>query len=213
MILHIGYSKAGSSFIQDEILARTDTHNIISNEGMAFDWSPVSPQEPAWVKAPRLAEQCPNARIILVIRHPGEWLESWWRHHTRGLSEIGCLHRWKATRTDFFERCIVPHLYWVNVHNEFSKYFSDIRVLRYSTLRENPILFVQKFCDACDIPVPEGIQYRIVNKSRSHVWCWLRVWFNRAWLKFGPRRLDNAYLHAMKHYFSRLDGLVQKIRR
>lgn len=211
-IIHIGYPKAGSSFIQDEILARSPKAPIISNESLAFDWIPESAWEPAVVKAPKLAAMYPGARIIIVARDPGPWLESWWRHHTRGLTKLGRLPLWKAIQTPFFTRCIAPHIHAFGVYQTFSRCFDDVRVIPFEMLQHNPGRFTALFCGFCDIPVPEGIQYRTVNASRSHGWCWIRMWCNRAWWRWMPRKWDRAYLRVMKHYVSRVDGLVGRVR-
>lgn len=207
MILHIGYSKAGSSFVQDEILARADAPHVISSESMAFDWIEESAQETSDLKALVLARQYPNARIILIVRSPGEWLESWWRHQTRSLCLAGRLPLWKAVQTDFFERCIARHLDWRTVYDDFNRRFSDIHVLFFRLLRADPAEFTRQFCELCEIPVPEGVRYRQVNVSRSHAWCWVQMWCNRLWWRLMPRRWDRAYLYIMKHYVSRIDGI------
>jgi len=213
-IIHIGYPKAGSTFIQDEILSRSpDIANIISEESLCFDWIEDSPQESCAVKAKMLYEQHPDARIIIISRNTGEWLESWWRHQTRSLTPIGLLPLHKAIKTEFFNRCIAPNLYPPNVAMEFGKYFDDVRVIPFRLLREDPTEFVRRFCDYADIDIPLGVQYRVVNFGRSHIWCWIQMVVNSAWVRWGSRRYDSKYLYFMKHYVSRLDGLHRFIKR
>ena len=213
-IIHIGYPKAGSTFIQDEILSRSpDIANIISEESLCFDWIEDSPQESCAVKAKMLYEQHPDARIIIISRNTGEWLESWWRHQTRSLTPMGLLPLHKAMKTEFFERCIAPHLYHVNISSEFRKYFDDVRVIPFRLLKKDTPEFVRLFCEYADIDIPQGVRYRVVNFSRSHIWCWTQMVINSAWVGVGPRKYDSKYLYFMKHYVSRLDGLKRIIKR
>ena len=213
MILHIGYPKAGSSFIQDEILSRGKYNHIISNEGMGFDWIIESPQEICAVKAKNASEYYHHSsRIIIVARNPGEWLESWWRHQTRSLSCLGCMPLHKAIKTEFFSRQIAPHLYPSNVEQEFRKYFRDVKVIPFSLLKKNPSEFVRMFCEYAEIEIPSGINYRKVNFSRSHIWCWIQMVMNAVWAQWGPRKYDSKYLYVMKHWISRIDGLKHKLR-
>jgi len=212
MILHIGYPKTGSSFIQDEILARAiDAEHVISNESMGFDWIIESKQKTCQIKAYDLSKKYPNARIIIIARHPGEWLESWWRHQTRSLTHLGCMPLHRAIKTDFFAQHIAPHIYPPNVEQEFRKYFKDVRVIPFSLLRDDAPEFVKMFCEYADIKIPQGINYRKVNFSRSHIWCWIQMAINAAWVRWGPRRYDKQYLYIMKHWISRIDGLKRKL--
>jgi len=95
---------------------------------------------------------------------------------------------------------------------EFRRHFEDVRVLPFALLAKDPEKFTAIFCEYCEIPVPDGIEYRSVNFSRSHTFSLIRCYMNRLWVRFGVRRWDNLYLDMMKHYVARVDGVWRKIR-
>lgn len=211
-VLHIGFPRAGSSFIQDEILARSDASHVLSSESMGFDWhSTQTERKGCWENAARLAKEYPDSKVIIITRSPGEWLHSWWRHHTGGLTEIGTKSFHEAMKTSCFDEQIAPHLSG-QPERAFQEHFGfqNVHVIPFDLLRRDPETFVSEFCKCANIPVPGGIQYRKVNASRSHAFCCFRVFINRAWVRFGFRRWDNAYLYFIKHYVARIDGLFRK---
>ena len=227
VFIHVGYPKAGSSFIQKEILKggyepcqditfkdatperKTAEKLIISNETLVMgDWvgDNLRVDTPENI-AKRLKEYYPEAVIVIVIRPQDEWLESWWRHIVNSSSPYCGLSLPQLMKTDFWHKNIRPYLDYDKMIKIYVGLFGQEKI-KVLNLKDKD--FAEKFCSIIGIEPPDGLRPRRV--SRSHSISVVKMYLNRIYLKFN-KKISDRWFYLMKHYVGRLDFFLKYLER
>jgi len=173
VILHIGYHKTATTFLQEEIFTRMQQENpdtvdyydtfdisiqpkkeitIISDENLdGGSYRLGCTREKQLAILDNLKKLYPNAYIIVGIRDPHRWLISAYKQYTLGYG-----HTTLQRYVNSIDKQVLDMDGYVE---EVKKRFKNVYVFDFERFKINPIGVVDELCDFIGLPVPENINY------------------------------------------------------
>jgi len=190
VILHLGLHKTGTTFLQKYIFPKLDgvfyanpirplgfrqciiTKKIVDNiptlisyEGLSRH-NYINDNEISMCEiASRLGKVFPDARAFVVLRNPDSWLRSLYNEYAKYDGRLP-FDMW---RTNIFDERDLDFEGYVS---HLKSVFSDVLVLDYEYLRDDPHSFVNKLCRWIGTETPD---FKIIGSNVS---------FNNRQLKF-----------------------------
>ncbi len=177
IVIHVGLHRTGSTFLQKEVFPKLQNVNyvyrynmnsrnqllavkldenkinLISEEGLTRHNFRDDNETSMIEISNRIYRVFPDARIILVLRDKKEWLNS--------LYKMNCRYSFDSWFDNIFNK---DDLDFDGYVDHIRGLFSDVLVLDYGLLRDDPNVFVKQVCDFIGVNVPV-FSNRILNKS------------------------------------------------
>jgi hypothetical protein len=191
IFIHIGLHKTGTTYLQNKVFPllkdvnyisvfstsivgnknfvlceklSKEQINLISDEalsGIPYDSTSSASRSEI---ANRLYRLYPNAKIIITFRNKDDWLKSVYKQYTKRDREKTGLdfNGWYNT---LFDKSLLD---FKSYEKYLKEKFSEVLVLDYEELRDNPKNYIKKLCSFIGVSVPK-FQLIYINKSRSDV--------------------------------------------
>jgi sulfotransferase family protein len=189
IFIHVGLHKTGTTFLQKKVFPKMHDVNlitvfnteIIGNKNFilcsmlsdikinlisdeALSCVPYSPgiTQNRYEIASRLYRLFPNAKIIVTFREKSSWIKSVYKqYHKKDRATMGIsFDVWYDT---IFDKDLLDY----KKYELFLKgLFSDVLVLQYEELKEQPDEFIKKICMFMGVSLPK-YENIIINKSLS----------------------------------------------
>jgi hypothetical protein len=166
---------------------------VLSDEDLSF-----ADKVDRLVKARRLAEIFPNARIAIVLRNPFDWVESYYLFELRHQHGYVSFEEWLERNWRRFEMGHLRVLRYAELIESYAELFGRDRIglFLHEELRADPESFLRRFCGFLGVNpdlIPAGERQRQDNVRMPSVM--YRVAGFAPWL-YGARALVPA---AMRH--------------
>lgn len=162
MIIHIGFPKVLSTFLQKEVFNKIDA-NIISDEGLSgnvFNWRTGVLSRDAIIIG--LSRLYPDAKIIVCIRrNKNLYVESLYSQYIKQ-GGFKSFNSWYSK--DFDKR----YLEYKSYIEKIKSLINDVHILYYEDFINNKKMEIQKLCDFIGIPLPENISYNKIYNKKWH---------------------------------------------
>lgn len=195
--IHLGLPRTGTTFLQRNVFPKLDLHyvskpgaimggrfkDVLSMKGKVLlsneNWSGTLYRDTHYERYATLQyfyDTYPNAHIMIGTRNPQSWLKSVQNNQFK-----------KEPRTplDEYDKEMLNFDTYIKTIQTF---FDDVFIYNYEDFKKDNKLWVKKICEWLEVPVPNDIVYKIVNKSWSKQQIML-VHFIKKVKKYGFERI------------------------
>jgi len=210
IIVHVGYPKTGSTFLQKDVFPKIKNVNFLTNDLNNFDFKNVkkdklnilsreglfglpheSDLKTGYQRINEIKKNFPDAHIILIIREKKPWIKSLYKQYITG----GGKYNFKKWFLNNFDLGFLD--YEKNI-KYLEKNFKQVLVLKFENLKKDPDKFVKDICDFIGVEVPK-YENKIRGKSPSKTTLTLIRFVNHFFKAYKPYRKMKRWLFRKKY--------------
>lgn len=215
VFLHVGLARTGTSWLQrcvfpkmalnfvhcnnyDVVSHNLEDKNLFSFEGLSGTVQGGN----RYALLFGLKRLFPTAGVIVVLRDKSSYVRSVYHQYVKGggVWSFDDFSGWFCCDSHGF-------LDWEGYLTRLYSVFPKVLVLDYSYLRDNPLGFVGAICSFVGVPIPDDVDYCVVNRSVGFVG--LRRFVNRFFRSFWNK---DAFLPRFLNPFVVLDRMSEVVR-